>query len=63
MDAMIDALHAAPMIDPAQQVHYPGEIEFETAIERAKHGIPIDDRLFAELLGLAAQLELDMPQS
>ena len=63
MDAMADALHAAPMADPTNTAHYPGEIEFATAVERAKLGIPIDDRLFDELHGLAKQLDLEMPQS
>ena len=62
MDAMADALHAAPTDDPTGTVHYPGEIEFTTAVERAKHGIPINGRLFDELHGLAEQLELEMPQ-
>jgi L-2-hydroxycarboxylate dehydrogenase (NAD+) len=63
MEAMADALHAAPMGDPIDTVHYPGEIEFATAVERAKNGIPIDDRLSDELHGLAEQLGLAMPQS
>jgi LDH2 family malate/lactate/ureidoglycolate dehydrogenase len=62
MDAMIDALHAAPMSDPNDKVHYPGEIESATAAERAKNGIPINNRLFAELQGLAVQLQLELPQ-
>ena len=63
MDAMIDALHAAPTANPNDKVCYPGEIEFATAIERAKHGIPINDRLSSELQALAESLELEMPQS
>jgi L-2-hydroxycarboxylate dehydrogenase (NAD+) len=63
MDAMADALHAAPTVDPTDTVHYPGEIEFATAIERAENGIPIDDRLFDELYGLAEQLDLQIPKS
>ena len=62
MDAMADALHAAPTNDPTDTVHYPGEIEFATAAERAQHGIPISDYLFDELQALAKQLELEMPQ-
>ncbi len=61
MDAMVDALHAAPMNAPNDAVHYPGEIEFATAAERTQHGIPISDRLFDELQRLAEQLELEMP--
>jgi LDH2 family malate/lactate/ureidoglycolate dehydrogenase len=63
MDAMADALHAAPTNDSTNTVHYPGEIEFATAAERATDGIPIDDRLFDELHGLATRLDLEMPQS
>ncbi|MEX0614082.1 MAG: Ldh family oxidoreductase [Pirellulales bacterium] len=62
MDAMIDALHAAPVSDPNRKLCYPGEIEFATAAERTKHGIPINDRLFDELQALAELLELEMPQ-
>ncbi|MEX2168657.1 MAG: Ldh family oxidoreductase [Pirellulales bacterium] len=61
MDAMIDALHAAPPTDPNQTVCYPGEIESATAAERAKQGIPINDRLFDELRGLAEHLDVEMP--
>jgi len=62
MDAMIDALHAAPLADPNGKLCYPGEIEFATAAERTKYGIPINDRLFDELQALAELLELEMPQ-
>jgi LDH2 family malate/lactate/ureidoglycolate dehydrogenase len=63
MDAMIDSLHAAPVTDPTSKVNYPGEIESVTAAERATNGIPIDDRLFAELLALASQFGLEIPRS
>ena len=61
MDAMIEALHAAPTVDPDQTVHYPGEIESAAAAERAKHGIPVDDRLYEELQALAEQLGVELP--
>jgi L-2-hydroxycarboxylate dehydrogenase (NAD+) len=61
MDGMIDALHAAPTKDPNNTVHYPGEIEFATAVDRAEHGIPVSDYLFDELRALAERLELEMP--
>ena len=61
MDAMIDALHAAPTSDPNQTVCYPGEIEAATAAKRAVRGIPVDDRLFEELRSLAEQLGVEMP--
>ncbi len=61
MDAMIDALHAASTEGPSERVTYPGEIEFATATERAKHGIPVSNYLFAELQALGKQLELVFP--
>jgi LDH2 family malate/lactate/ureidoglycolate dehydrogenase len=63
MDAMIDALHAAPPSEPNAKVCYPGEIEAATAAERAKNGIPLSDRLLAEFRGLARQFDLELPQS
>jgi len=62
MDAMIDALHAAPPAESSGKVCYPGEIEAATAVERAKNGIPISDRLFGELQGMATRFGLDMPR-
>jgi LDH2 family malate/lactate/ureidoglycolate dehydrogenase len=62
MDAMIDALHAAPPTHPQQRLHYPGEIESATATERSKHGIPVNERLFDELAGLAEMFKIEMPQ-
>ncbi|MCI0335682.1 MAG: Ldh family oxidoreductase [Planctomycetes bacterium] len=63
MDAMIDALHAAPLANPNDKVCYPGEIEAAAAAERMKHGIPINDRLFSELEKLAEQIGIGMPQA
>jgi LDH2 family malate/lactate/ureidoglycolate dehydrogenase len=62
MDAMIDALHAAPPADANAQVSYPGEIESATAAEREKNGIALHDRLFGELQALAARFGLQLHQ-
>lgn len=62
IDAMIDSLHATPTTDPNQKVCYPGENEFATAIDRANHGIPVNDYLFAELTALGKLLELEFPE-
>jgi LDH2 family malate/lactate/ureidoglycolate dehydrogenase len=61
MDAMIDALHAAPTTDPYCRVCYPGEIEARTAAERGELGVPLSERLFAELHGLSDRLNIEMP--
>jgi LDH2 family malate/lactate/ureidoglycolate dehydrogenase len=49
------------MSNPNDKVHYPGELESATAADRAKHGIPIDDRLFEELKALADSFGLVVP--
>jgi LDH2 family malate/lactate/ureidoglycolate dehydrogenase len=61
MDAMIDALHAAPASDPSAKVSYPGEIESATAAERSTKGIPLSEYLFAELQALGMQFDLKFP--
>jgi LDH2 family malate/lactate/ureidoglycolate dehydrogenase len=62
MDAMIDALHASAT-DPNRRVHYPGEIEAATALERSRYGVPINDRLLGEFRLLAERLGIELPAS
>jgi LDH2 family malate/lactate/ureidoglycolate dehydrogenase len=62
MDAMIDAFHAAPVASPSGKLCYPGEIEFDTAAERTKYGIPINVKLFEELQTMAKLFGLEEPQ-
>jgi LDH2 family malate/lactate/ureidoglycolate dehydrogenase len=61
MDAMIDALHAAPTKSPEARLCYPGEQEFAAAAQRREHGIPMSDFLFKELCELATRLDLAFP--
>jgi LDH2 family malate/lactate/ureidoglycolate dehydrogenase len=62
MDAMIDALHAAPPSKPGRKLCYPGELEAAMSAERTKNGVPISEYLFAELRALAQQFGLQLPQ-
>lgn len=62
MDAMIDALHATPMLDAGRgAVTYPGEVESLTMFKREREGIPVDERLWRELCSLALQLKVELP--
>jgi L-2-hydroxycarboxylate dehydrogenase (NAD+) len=63
MDAMIDALHAAPRTKQSGELCYPGEIESRTAAERRAKGIPLTKQLHAELQTLAEDLMLELPQT
>lgn len=62
MDAMIDALHATPMLDASRGVTtYPGEIESATKLQREEEGIPVDERLMGELSLIAKHLKVEAP--
>src|SRR5688572_308799 len=49
LDAVIDVMHAAPPLDPAQPVLVPGDPEAKARAERLGEGIPIPDSLMEKL--------------
>jgi len=55
---LVDWVKASPPVDPLQPVLTPGEIERRTRAERLAHGIPIDDKTWADLEQAAAQVGL-----
>jgi len=55
MDRLIDTLRATPPADPARPVMVPGDIEWRTHARRTQSGIPLTDRLYAELRNLSAR--------
>jgi len=63
MDRLIIDLRSTPPAEGQERVYVAGEIEFETAHERAEHGIPLHDsvlkglRQVAEQVGVAYDLE------
>lgn len=63
MDRLIRELKSTPPIEGESRVYVAGEIEFETAEERAEHGIPLHSsvlkglREVGELVGVAYDLE------
>jgi L-2-hydroxycarboxylate dehydrogenase (NAD+) len=63
MDRLIAELKSTPPIAGQERVYVAGEIEFETAQERAEHGIPLHGsvlkglRQVAEQVGVAYDLE------
>lgn len=62
MDAMIDSLHATPMLDSSRDATtYPGELESITSRERQQNGIPLDERTWRELCSISMKLQVDMP--
>ena len=63
MDRLILDLRSTPPAEGQERVYVAGEIEFETAQERAEHGIPLHGlvlkglRAVAEQVGVAYDLE------
>ena len=63
MDRLIAELRSTPPIAGQERVYVAGEIEFETAQERAEHGIPLHGSVLkglrgvSELVGVTYDLE------
>lgn len=53
IDRLVDQTHAARASDPAQSVRMPGERRHAIAAERRSRGIPVPDKLRAELATMA----------
>jgi LDH2 family malate/lactate/ureidoglycolate dehydrogenase len=53
MDRLIAELRATPPAAGQERVYVAGEIEFETAQERAEHGIPLHDSVLKGLRGVS----------
>lgn len=60
MDAMIDALHAARVSDPAYPIRYPGERAEQIAEDRRTHGIPLQNYVVDEMEAMGAELGVAM---
>jgi L-2-hydroxycarboxylate dehydrogenase (NAD+) len=58
MDRLIRELKATAPESGQQRVYIAGEIEFETAAERAEHGVPLHSSVLKGLRDVAAQLEV-----
>jgi LDH2 family malate/lactate/ureidoglycolate dehydrogenase len=60
MDAMIERLHAAPTVEGAGPVRYPGERGNRTYEERKRLGIPLRDNILDDLRRMSQELGLRM---
>ena len=56
MDRLIAELRSTPPVAGQERVYVAGEIEFETAQERAEHGIPLHDSVLKGLRAVAEQV-------
>ena len=56
MDRLIAELRSTPPVAGQERVYVAGEIEFETAQERAEHGIPLHDSVLKGLRTVAEQV-------
>ena len=51
--ALIEAVHAAPRVDPERAPRYPGEETLRVREENLRLGVPVEDGAWAEVLELA----------
>jgi LDH2 family malate/lactate/ureidoglycolate dehydrogenase len=58
MDSLIRELKSTPPIAGQERVYVAGEIEFETAQERAEHGIPLHRTVLEGLREVSKQLSV-----
>jgi len=58
MDRLIHELKSTPPVEGEERVYVAGEIEFETARERARHGIPLLKSVIEGLKGVSQQLSV-----
>ena len=61
MDAMIQALHAAPKEEGQDRIYVAGEIEDETEQERLRNGIPLPDTVVEDLKTLSTRYHVPLP--
>lgn len=59
LDAMIDALHETPPVDPDQPVLVAGEPEFDIAAHRQANGIPMPRKLVGIIEEIAGEVGVD----
>ena len=60
MDELIDQLHDCPRAPGVERIYVPGEIEHELQTERLRDGVPIDDRVLADLTATGQSLGVAM---
>jgi len=58
MDAFKHTVKSSPMWDSSREMLVPGELEYRTAKEREKNGIPLPVALYDELNALAKELDI-----
>ncbi len=61
VDATVDTIHALPTASGSQRVLVPGERGAEAFEKRSASGIPVGDKLWAEMIGAADKLGVAVP--
>jgi LDH2 family malate/lactate/ureidoglycolate dehydrogenase len=60
MDAMVEKLHATPIVEGVGRIRYPGERGDLTYKERSAHGIPLRQNVVDDLTKMSEALHLPM---
>ncbi|GAA3918490.1 Ldh family oxidoreductase [Microbacterium invictum] len=62
VDATIDTIHGLPRAEGVERILVPGERSAETRAKRSDAGIPVGDKLWAELVEVASTLGVAVPE-
>jgi LDH2 family malate/lactate/ureidoglycolate dehydrogenase len=62
MDAMFDAIQAAPRDHTNEPIFYPGDREYRTAQQRSRDGVPITNTERRDFRELAEKFNVAMPR-
>lgn len=62
VDATIETIHALPRADGVERILVPGERSAGTAEQRRADGIPVGDKLWAEMVDVATRLGVTVPE-
>jgi len=63
VDQLVDVLKATPPMEGFQEVLVPGEPEERTAKDQGREGIAIPEPVVQDLVGLAEELSIEVPES
>lgn len=62
VDATVDTIHGLPKAEGVERILVPGERSAESYAKRSETGVPIGDKVWAELVEAAGKLDVAVPE-
>jgi LDH2 family malate/lactate/ureidoglycolate dehydrogenase len=63
MDAALREIKSSARADGVGRIYIPGEIEYETKMDRLAHGIPVPEQVVADFVALGNELGVPFPET